>query len=362
MKAMKPKTVLLCLVLMGCMPSIGYAQNLQEAIDEALIVPLAKLEAQVAQAGYFNRFHGSSSPEEKADEANSPQAHGSGVTTSVGVLRSVHPIYPRIAKKSGWEGTVLVRVTVEANGRASKVDVSRSSGHKVLDDAAVKAIKRWSFRPARDGNIPIRSVVVIPIGFSLSSQRTASSDAPPSEVQDKYERYPYRSRSYEAARAAIIDDAKAKAQRGKKRARHCRATLKPVVELVEIVKCVQIVDAIADACSTATEQFRLNKRFQVAAKFDTLKAHVTQCVTANIAGYSALVHYIVTPETKDRYAGLIEKCRQEETNTLGVLGYEFIWPCFKGYLDMIDEPLEPPPTKISPEPKDDSETLPKVKA
>ena len=90
--------------------------------------------------------------------------------TSVGVLRSVHPIYPRIAKKSGWEGTVLVRVTVEKNGRASKVDVSRSSGHKVLDDAAVKAIKRWAFRPARDGNIPIRSVVVIPLKFSLSKQ------------------------------------------------------------------------------------------------------------------------------------------------------------------------------------------------
>ncbi len=310
MKIIKPKTIFLCLVLIGWVPSVGYSQSLQEAIDEALIVPLAKLEAQVAQAGYFNRFHGSSSPEEKADDANGPQAHGSGVTTSVGVLRRINPLYPLIAKKSGWEGTVLIRVAVEKNGRASKVDVSRSSGHKVLDDAAVKAVKRWSFRPARDGNIPIRSVVVIPIGFSLSSQRTASSDAPPSEVQDKYERYPYRSRSYEAAlakakanadaayAAAIAD---AKARQGKKRAKHCRATLKPVVELVEIVKCVQIVDAIADACSTATEQFRLNKRFQVAAKFDTLKAHVTQCVTANIAGYSALVHYIVTPETKDRY-------------------------------------------------------------
>ncbi len=87
--------------------------------------------------------------------------------TGVGVLRRIRPLYPLIAKKSGWEGTVLVRVTIEKNGRASQVDVSRSSGHKVLDDAAVKAIKRWTFRPARDGNIPIRSVVVIPLKFSL---------------------------------------------------------------------------------------------------------------------------------------------------------------------------------------------------
>lgn len=90
--------------------------------------------------------------------------------TSVGVARSTHPVYPRIAKKEGWEGTVLVRVTVEASGRTSKVIVSRSSGHKVLDDAAVKAIKRWAFRPARDGNIPIRSQVVIPLKFSLSKR------------------------------------------------------------------------------------------------------------------------------------------------------------------------------------------------
>ncbi len=90
--------------------------------------------------------------------------------TSIGVLRSVHPVYPLIAKKSGWEGTVLVRVTVEPNGRASKVVVSRSSGHTVLDDAAIQALKRWTFRPARDGNIPIRSVAIIPLKFSLNKQ------------------------------------------------------------------------------------------------------------------------------------------------------------------------------------------------
>ena len=144
MEAMKPKIVFLCLALMGCMPSTGYADTLQEAIDEALIVPFAILEA--ADVG-----------------AHCPTVFRKENIKSVGVLRSVHPIYPRTAKKCGWEGTVLVRVTVETNGRASKAAVSRSSGHKVLDDAAVKAVKRWSFRPARDWNIPIRSEVVIPV-------------------------------------------------------------------------------------------------------------------------------------------------------------------------------------------------------
>ena len=353
MKAMKPKTVFLFLALMGCLPAVGYANTLQEAIDESLIVPLAKLEAQAAQAGYFDRLHGSSSPEEKAGAANCPQAPESGVTTSVGVIRSVHPFYPLIAKKSGWEGTVLVRVTVLQNGRSDQVTVGGSSGYEILDKAAIDAVKKWFFRPAKDRNIPICSVLTIPIKFFLTKTGT---NVPRSHIDTPI--HP----TQKFSSAQYIADAKAKARQGKKRARHCRATLKPVVELVEIVKCVQIVDAIADRCSTATEQFRLNKRFQVAAKFDTLEAHVTQCVTENIAGYSALVRYIVMPEAKDQYAGLIEKCRKEETHTLGVLGYQYIWPCFKGYLDMIDEPLEPPPTEISPEPTEDSETLPKVKA
>ncbi len=109
----------------------------------------------------------SSAPGRSKKTLQASRGGAAQAATSVGVLRSVHPVYPRIAKKSGWEGTVLVRVTVETNGRASKAIVSRSSGHKVLDDAAVKAVKRWAFRPARDGNIPIRTQVVIPIKFSL---------------------------------------------------------------------------------------------------------------------------------------------------------------------------------------------------
>ena len=178
-------------------------------------------------------------------------------------------------------------------------------------------------------------------------------------------------RSHEEEVVATCAKAKAEAnaiaRQGKKRARQCRAILKPAdghLELVEIVKCVQTMEAIADMCSDVTERFRLheNLRASIDTEMDTLKAHVTQCITENITGYSWFVRFIVTPGAKDQYAGLIEKCRQEETNTLSVLGYEFIWPCFKGYLDMIDEPLEPPPTEISPEPAEDSEILPKVKA
>ena len=91
-------------------------------------------------------------------------------TAKVGLGRTIPPLYPRIAKKSGWEGTVLVRVTVQPNGKAGEVTVRRSSGYEILDKAAIDAVKKWSFHPEKDGNIPIRSVVEIPIKFSLNKQ------------------------------------------------------------------------------------------------------------------------------------------------------------------------------------------------
>lgn len=86
----------------------------------------------------------------------------------VGLKRSIPPVYPRIAKKENWEGTVILRVVVQPNGRPEEsITVKRSSGHPVLDEAAIDAVTRWTFYPEKDGNIPIRSVVEIPILFAL---------------------------------------------------------------------------------------------------------------------------------------------------------------------------------------------------
>lgn len=150
------------------------AKTKTDVLDhQALFIPGFSTVAALKGAAHRHRTRTSSPPTAPGGSRRTLQAATGGdahTLTGVGVLRRVSPLYPLIAKKSGWEGTVLVRVTVEKNGRASQVDVSRSSGHNVLDDAALKAIRRWTFRPARDGNIPIRSVVVIPLKFSLKER------------------------------------------------------------------------------------------------------------------------------------------------------------------------------------------------
>jgi periplasmic protein TonB len=90
--------------------------------------------------------------------------------SKVGLGRTIPPVYPRIARESGWEGTVVVRVAIQPDGHPEMIEVRKSSGYPVLDEAAVDAVKKWLFSPAKDGNIPIRSVVEIPINFDLRKQ------------------------------------------------------------------------------------------------------------------------------------------------------------------------------------------------
>jgi protein TonB len=85
------------------------------------------------------------------------------------IVSSSKPLYPRVARESGWEGTVIVRTLITADGVPSQVEIRKSCGHEALDLAAQEAVKTWEFQPAKDGNIPIAKWVDIPIKFDLNS-------------------------------------------------------------------------------------------------------------------------------------------------------------------------------------------------
>lgn len=77
------------------------------------------------------------------------------------------PRYPRLARVNGWQGTVLLRVSVSSTGRVGAVEVRRSSGFPVLDEAALLAVRQWRFRPAVRGGAPAASLVEFPVTFRL---------------------------------------------------------------------------------------------------------------------------------------------------------------------------------------------------
>lgn len=81
--------------------------------------------------------------------------------------KNPRPGYPRQALRDKLQGEVLLRVQVLPNGRAGFIKVHKTSGHSVLDDAALAAIRNWSFVPARQGGEPVAGWVTVPIVFRL---------------------------------------------------------------------------------------------------------------------------------------------------------------------------------------------------
>jgi protein TonB len=53
-----------------------------------------------------------------------------------------HFDYPALARSRGWEGTVLLKIQIEPDGRLEKIQISHSSGYAVLDDSAINSLSR----------------------------------------------------------------------------------------------------------------------------------------------------------------------------------------------------------------------------
>ena len=76
--------------------------------------------------------------------------------------------YPRAALRRRAEGAVLLHVLVDAQGRAQRIELARSSGHRELDDAARAAVERARFRPVLEGGVAVPAWGYVPLEFRLS--------------------------------------------------------------------------------------------------------------------------------------------------------------------------------------------------
>lgn len=87
--------------------------------------------------------------------------------TAPSFTTSPPPNYPTIAIQNNWEGTVLLRVYITADGTINEVEVARSSGHPILDGAAVTAVRRWRGSPATQNGRAISTTELLPVRFKL---------------------------------------------------------------------------------------------------------------------------------------------------------------------------------------------------
>lgn len=82
-------------------------------------------------------------------------------------LQNPAPAYPALSRRLREEGRVVLRVLVDASGRATQMEIRQSSSFPRLDDAAQEAVRRWKFIPARQGQDTVSAWVLVPIVFKL---------------------------------------------------------------------------------------------------------------------------------------------------------------------------------------------------
>jgi protein TonB len=79
------------------------------------------------------------------------------------------PTYPRDALRDGIEGTVMLRVLVDVDGRPLDVQVEHSSGNRSLDRAARdQVLQRCRFRPAMQNGRAVQAIGLVPVDFRLN--------------------------------------------------------------------------------------------------------------------------------------------------------------------------------------------------
>ena len=106
------------------------------------------------------------------DEAGAAPSHsGTGTKKiykpTVLLEKNRAPDYPQLARRRGLEGTVKLEVLVNPAGRVDSVRLAHSSGLRILDRAAVTAVKKWLFTPAREGNKNVAMWIRVPVSFTL---------------------------------------------------------------------------------------------------------------------------------------------------------------------------------------------------
>lgn len=102
------------------------------------------------------------------DRTTASDSARSGPSSPAAYLNNPAPDYPETARRMRQEGTVSLRVLVNASGQAAEVAIATSSGISSLDQAAIRAVRRWRFTPAHQTGQPIAAWVRVPIRFKLN--------------------------------------------------------------------------------------------------------------------------------------------------------------------------------------------------
>ena len=89
--------------------------------------------------------------------------------------RDVKPVYPPVARDAGVQGVVIIEAGIDSQGNVVNAHVLR--GQPLLDEAAIEAVRQWTFRPTQLNGAPVPVIMTVTVNFTLNDGPTGG-DAP----------------------------------------------------------------------------------------------------------------------------------------------------------------------------------------
>jgi TonB family protein len=128
----------------------------QDRAGEAEPLQFRAAEIRKARAAELGR---------KLAASATPLKVGGGVTPPR-LLSKVEPEYSEQARDAKYQGTVLLQIVVDTDGKAKNISVIKSLGYG-LDEKAVEAVSIWTFQPGTMGGVPVPVMAQIEVNFRL---------------------------------------------------------------------------------------------------------------------------------------------------------------------------------------------------
>lgn len=123
-----------------------------------------------------------------ANQPSQPASSSAGASYVAASYRALAPpTYPSAALAQRTVGTMFVRASIDSEGRVSAAvldhaDPAAAAG--ALGDAAVSAVKSWTFEPARRAGKAVASEALVPVRFALGNDDAAAASPLPSDALD----------------------------------------------------------------------------------------------------------------------------------------------------------------------------------
>lgn len=150
-------------------PSFSKPENVQSShwsVDRNEGVTLTSGASGISTSGFHDK-ESSGSYVAKGNNSGRDLVEGEfGSINGPSFLRMIKPDYPRLARRFGKEGKVVLRLFIDEHGRLLNVEIVEKAGYG-FDEAVVDAVKASIFQPAKLNGHPVACKALLPVRFKL---------------------------------------------------------------------------------------------------------------------------------------------------------------------------------------------------